>query len=564
MAWTDADVGSPTTAGSASSSVGVWTQNGAGSDIYSTTDQFNYNYQQVSGDATVVLRVTAFPNTNFDKFGIMVRKDLTGGSANSMLLIQSSNTNLFDGYRSSAGGSTTHDNVITGPSFNIWMRLKYAQATQTVTEDYSSDGVTWTNLCSYTNSGLPASGTYYIGVAVCSTTTGATVAATYDNLSLTQATTALITAARSKFFTAKALKGQARSRFLLRTGLKAQARSRFLTRTGLAAQTRSTFLIAKVLKTAARARFAVAAALKAQTRAQFVIAKHIAEQARARFLIRTGLTAQTRAKFLTRTGLITQTRAKFFLRTALTTATRSIFKVLASGTKALTTAARVRFIERAVLSVPGRARFSLRRSQQTQTRARYAIRFALSEQSRSKYFIRFSLKTPTRSRYIIRLVLVAKARSRFVLRSALTTVAHSKFFIFFTGLSLPLLTARGNPVSLLTATPSGAVALLTVTGGQTMVTPFSTIQSPITVKDTSGNPVTNLSAVTLTVTYPDGTTSTLLTLGSGIQNSGSGVYTASYVTKDMGRIQEDWAVTAADGITVARARFTVPVTYQGV
>lgn len=387
-------------------------------------------------------------------------------------------------------------------------------------------------------------------------------------------TNSLTTQARAVYVLRTSLKAQGRSRFLVRTGLTAQMRTRFLSRVVLQEQARTRFLIAKVLKTAAEARFVIARALRAQARTRFVIAARLAEQTRTAFSVRTGLAARARTRFQVRTTLAVRARTKFSIRNALLTTARTTFKIAAAGTKALTTAARTVFVSRTTLAVRARTKFSIRRTQQAQARTRYAIRFLLMEQARTKYFIRFSLAVRTRTRFLIRLALATQARSRYMLRSALATLARSTFIIFFTGRALPLVVTEGKPAALLTATTAGAVQLLTaasggaaqlltVTGGKAMVSPFSTIQSPITVKDIAGNPVTNLSAIALTVTYPDGST-TQLSLGSGILNSGAGVYTATYATKDFGRIQEDWALTAADGVTVAKVRFTVPVSYQGV
>ena len=50
--WTDSDVGSPALAGSAGYSGGVFTVNGAGADIWGTSDQFNYVSQPLSGNGT--------------------------------------------------------------------------------------------------------------------------------------------------------------------------------------------------------------------------------------------------------------------------------------------------------------------------------------------------------------------------------------------------------------------------------------------------------------------------------------------------------------------------------
>ena len=55
--WVDADVGSQTNAGSASYFNGVFTGVGGGSDVWGTSDQFNYIFQPQSGDFSITARV---------------------------------------------------------------------------------------------------------------------------------------------------------------------------------------------------------------------------------------------------------------------------------------------------------------------------------------------------------------------------------------------------------------------------------------------------------------------------------------------------------------------------
>ena len=93
-------------------------------------------------------------------------------------------------------------------------------------------------------------------------------------------------------------------------------------------------------------------------------------------------------------------------------------------------------------------------------------------------------------------------------------------------------------------------------------TPNTTITSTITVTDQNNNPVSNLSALTLAVTFPDASVSSTMSLASGqITNLGSGQYQAKYTTKMAGIIAELWSATAADGVTVGQFRFEVYVGY---
>jgi len=57
--WSDSDIGNPTPAGSASYAGGVFTVNDGGNDIWGTLDQFNYVSQSLTGDGSIVARVTS-------------------------------------------------------------------------------------------------------------------------------------------------------------------------------------------------------------------------------------------------------------------------------------------------------------------------------------------------------------------------------------------------------------------------------------------------------------------------------------------------------------------------
>lgn len=93
-----------------------------------------------------------------------------------------------------------------------------------------------------------------------------------------------------------------------------------------------------------------------------------------------------------------------------------------------------------------------------------------------------------------------------------------------------------------------------------MAQPNASITVSATAKDANGNLLPNLSAVAVTVTFPDGSTSAF-SLGSGVTNAGGGVYTLAYKTKTQGECVEDWLFTAADGVTTAEYHNITPVSF---
>src|ERR1035437_2323586 len=84
--WSDADIGSPGLAGSASYANGLWTVTGGGSDIWKAADQFNFASTNLTGDSTMIAYVTSLqnsdPGSGWSKAGLMFRNDSTDSSVN--------------------------------------------------------------------------------------------------------------------------------------------------------------------------------------------------------------------------------------------------------------------------------------------------------------------------------------------------------------------------------------------------------------------------------------------------------------------------------------------------
>jgi hypothetical protein len=67
---------------------GTYTMTAAGVDIWDTSDEFRYAYQQLSGDGEIVVQVLSVDNTHdFAKAGVMIRNTLDAGSANAIAFI---------------------------------------------------------------------------------------------------------------------------------------------------------------------------------------------------------------------------------------------------------------------------------------------------------------------------------------------------------------------------------------------------------------------------------------------------------------------------------------------
>jgi hypothetical protein len=82
VSLSDADIGSPGVAGSATTSAGLYTVNGGGSDTWNTSDQFNYYSESATGNDIMIVHVNSMQNTDpWAKSGLMFRNSLIAGSA---------------------------------------------------------------------------------------------------------------------------------------------------------------------------------------------------------------------------------------------------------------------------------------------------------------------------------------------------------------------------------------------------------------------------------------------------------------------------------------------------
>ena len=172
--WTDSDVGSPTPEGFASYANGVFTVNGAGNDIWGTTDQFNYVSQSLTGNGTITARVTAQSNTDpWAKSGVMIKQSTASGSNYALLAVTPGNGSTFQ-----YGFNT----AVPGPSYTFPTWLRLSRSGSTITAYSSPDGSTWTEVGTTT---IALTDPVTIGLFVCSHTAGTLNTSTFDNVSVT-------------------------------------------------------------------------------------------------------------------------------------------------------------------------------------------------------------------------------------------------------------------------------------------------------------------------------------------------------------------------------------------
>lgn len=180
--WTDADIGLPPDAGSASYSSGQWTVSGGGSDIWGTADQFNLASEAFNGYGSITAKILSLQNsdpaTGLSKAGVMLRNDSSAGAINAAVFATVSNGISFQ-WRTASGGSSSNFTVggLTAP---IWVSLVRQSAT--VSAYYSANGIAWTQVGASQTVGLASQ--VLTGLAVTAHNNSALNTSTFTNVTV--------------------------------------------------------------------------------------------------------------------------------------------------------------------------------------------------------------------------------------------------------------------------------------------------------------------------------------------------------------------------------------------
>ena len=162
LPWISQDIGSPAIAGSDSYDSGTFTVFAAGADIFGTSDEFRFIHQTLTGDGELICYVPfVTPVNTFSKAGVMVRADLTAGSANAAMFLTAGDGIVWQNRPTSGASSTFTQGAVSGPPHFI----RVVRTGTTVDGYYSYDGSNWTFLDTVT---LPIGTTVYLGFAVTS------------------------------------------------------------------------------------------------------------------------------------------------------------------------------------------------------------------------------------------------------------------------------------------------------------------------------------------------------------------------------------------------------------
>ena len=175
------DIGAPALRGSTQFVSGFYVITGAGTDIWDSADQFQYVYEQLSGDLDVVAHVNSLSFADsWSKVGVMIRETLDSNSRHATTFVSYGKGYAFQ-RRVNTGSLSDHTAGGTGAAPG-WIRL--VRAGSVFTSYRSSDGQTWTKIGSAT---IVMSAAVYVGIAITSHRVGLPTTALVDALRITPA-----------------------------------------------------------------------------------------------------------------------------------------------------------------------------------------------------------------------------------------------------------------------------------------------------------------------------------------------------------------------------------------
>jgi hypothetical protein len=181
-AWTGQDIGVVGAAGSHSVNGNALSVTGGGADFYGTEDAFHFVFQPVTGDATIVARVTSVEIVQvWAKAAVMMRAGLAPDARNVAVVTTPTPSNDYRlQARTTTAGTTSTERGGAGTN-PVWLRI--VRRGSTFTGYYSSGGSPWTQIGSSKTMSLPS--TLQVGLAVTSHTTAETATAMFDSVSIT-------------------------------------------------------------------------------------------------------------------------------------------------------------------------------------------------------------------------------------------------------------------------------------------------------------------------------------------------------------------------------------------
>ncbi len=182
--WLQTDIGNPSVAGFSAHEAGTFRIENHGHDIWNNSDQFHYVYRAISGDVTMIAKVSYLNRINqWSKAGIMIRQSLQPNAAYSMLMYTPRNHVRVQQRTSNGGYSTDNPDGISSLHFyTLYRWLKVTRIGNTIYSYASRDQVNWVLMA---EEQIAMGANVYIGLAVTGINGTIPTLAEFEGISLT-------------------------------------------------------------------------------------------------------------------------------------------------------------------------------------------------------------------------------------------------------------------------------------------------------------------------------------------------------------------------------------------
>src|SRR6185436_10763704 len=174
--WHKSDIGSVGVPGGSTYDGGVFTLSGSGQDIWDAADGFQFAWQTLNGDGTIIARVLSLSNTDaWAKAGVMIRESLNPDSKFAMTVVTPANGTSLQ-VRTQTGGGC---GLTWGPGLHAPAWVRITRTGGTFSGAASADGVNWTTIGDVS---ISMGSTVYIGLCVTAHNNSLRAATTIDSV----------------------------------------------------------------------------------------------------------------------------------------------------------------------------------------------------------------------------------------------------------------------------------------------------------------------------------------------------------------------------------------------
>jgi hypothetical protein len=159
--WNHQDIGLVGVSGSACELQGIYRILGSGDDIGTTSDEFHYAYQPLTGDGEIIARIRNIGGSDpLAKGGVMMRESLQPGSKNALAFLSPNQQSSFQSRNAENGNTNASLSSPISTGFPFWVKL--VRAGNIFTGYRSQNGQNWVQISSKS---LQMPATIYAGLA---------------------------------------------------------------------------------------------------------------------------------------------------------------------------------------------------------------------------------------------------------------------------------------------------------------------------------------------------------------------------------------------------------------